>query len=432
MTATPHTPQTAATEPPARLHGLLVEFADERALLAAARRVRESGYTKIDAHSPYPVHGIDAALGIRSTRLPLIVFACGAVGALAGVGLQWWTNASDATLFEWLPNWARGYSYRISGKPFWSVPANIPVIFELTVLLAALAAVFGMLVLNNLPNFYHALFTSKRFARVTDDRFFLSIAAADPRFDEPRTLALAESLGGTVERVYDVPTPPLPQWVKWVGWIVISLALLPPAFVAKARVSKSELPRIHPILDMDNQPRYKSQQAHPLFADGRASRPKIVGTVARGDWPVDPHYQQGGRLVRDEGDGQLRMEWFAELPAQVPVNLAALRRGQERYIVHCAPCHGLDGRGQGIINQRALALQQGWIPATDLHSQTVREREHGHLFNTITHGIRSMPGYGHQVSVEDRWNIVLYVRALQRSTQGTLDDVPAEKRGSLR
>lgn len=171
------------------LYGLLAEFANVEDLIAGAERVRDAGYTKWDAHAPFPVHGLDDAMGIRPTKLPFLVFGAGVVGAGAGLGLQWWMNAVD-------------YPLVISGKPLFGLPANIPVLFELTILFAALAAFVGMLAFNNLPLWYHSLFKSDRFRRATNDRFFISIEARDPRFDPAAARALLESLrGATVEEV---------------------------------------------------------------------------------------------------------------------------------------------------------------------------------------------------------------------------------------
>jgi hypothetical protein len=173
------------------LYGLLVEFDDVDAFLAATEKVRDARFSRWDAHTPFVVHGLDDAMGIRPTKLPLVVFGAGLTGTLAGIGLQWWTNAVD-------------YPFLISGKPYFSVPANIPVAFETTILFAAIAALVGMLAFNGLPRFHHPLFTSGRFRRVTNDRFFISVEAADPRFDETETYEFLSSLGGlAVERVED-------------------------------------------------------------------------------------------------------------------------------------------------------------------------------------------------------------------------------------
>lgn len=156
------------------LWGLMAEFASPQDLVRAAARVRDAGYTKWDAHTPFPVHGLDGAMGIKATRLPYLVFAAAVIGCVSGLGMQWWMNAVD-------------YPIIISGKPFNSLPADIPVTFELTVLLASLTAFIGMLVANALPRFHHPLFANDRFRRVTTDAFVLVIQADDPRFDRAAT-----------------------------------------------------------------------------------------------------------------------------------------------------------------------------------------------------------------------------------------------------
>ena len=164
-----------------KVWGLLAEFKTPHELVRAAASVRDAGYKKWDAHTPFPVHGLDDAMGIRPTRIPLLVLAAGLFGGGGGLLMQWWMNAVD-------------YPIIISGKPFNSLPADIPVTFELTVLLAALTAFIGMLVANALPRFHHPLFASARFRRVTTDAFFLVIEADDPRFDLEETgrLLIAE------------------------------------------------------------------------------------------------------------------------------------------------------------------------------------------------------------------------------------------------
>jgi molybdopterin-containing oxidoreductase family membrane subunit len=171
--------------------GLMAEFASAPALLKAAVAVRDAGYTKWDAHTPHPVHGLDHAMGVKPTPLPWIVFIAGATGAAVGLGLQWFTNALD-------------YPLLVSGKPFFSLPANIPVVFELTILFASIGAVLGMLGLNRLPELYHALFTRPRFRRASDDRFFIWIEAADQKYDAAGAAALLRAHGAaTVETVED-------------------------------------------------------------------------------------------------------------------------------------------------------------------------------------------------------------------------------------
>jgi hypothetical protein len=172
-----------------RLWGLVVEFETTEAILTAAEKVRDAGFRKWDVHTPFPVHGLNDAMGIRHTRLPLLVLAGGISGAGLGLLMQWWMNAHD-------------YRLMVSGKPYFSIPANIPVMFELTILFSAIAAFIGMLAFNNLPMLYHPIFKSSRFRRATTDRFVIVVEADDPKFDPQRTTAFLESLGGSsVERV---------------------------------------------------------------------------------------------------------------------------------------------------------------------------------------------------------------------------------------
>jgi hypothetical protein len=166
-----------------RLAGYLVEFEKPGDVMTAATRVRDAGFTRWDAHTPFPVHGLDRAMGLKPTLLPWIVMKAGIIGCATGLGLQWWTNAHN-------------YKFVISGKPFWSIPANIPVTFELTVLFSAFGAFLGMILLNGFPRWHHPVFSSERFRRASQDRFFLSVEAEDPLFDEERTREFLRELGG--------------------------------------------------------------------------------------------------------------------------------------------------------------------------------------------------------------------------------------------
>lgn len=173
------------------LVGLLAEYESVDEILKAARAVRRAGFTRWDVHSPFPIHGIDYAMGIKSTILPWLVLGGGLTGLTTAIWLQWYCNAFD-------------YQFLISGKPVWSFPANVPVMFELTVLFSALTAVFGMLGLNHLPQLYNPLFKSARFKRVTSDRFFVVIDASDKKFNEEETTRLLTEAGAvSVERVED-------------------------------------------------------------------------------------------------------------------------------------------------------------------------------------------------------------------------------------
>jgi hypothetical protein len=183
--------ETRVEEEVVQLVGLMAEYDNVEDVMNAAGAVRKAGFVRFDVHTPFPLHGIDPVVGIRPTGLPWLVLLGGVFGLLGGMWLQWYTNAYD-------------YPILISGKPFWSLPANIPIIFECTVLCASITAVFGMLGLNRLPMLYNPLFKSERFRRVTNDRFFVVIDATDPKFDEQRTGDLLRQANAiSVERVED-------------------------------------------------------------------------------------------------------------------------------------------------------------------------------------------------------------------------------------
>ena len=150
-----------------RLLGLIAEFASPESLVSAGTATREEGYRRLEAFSPFPVHGIDRAIGVRPTPLPWLVLGAGITGAIVALAGQWFTNAFD-------------YPFLISGKPLFSLPANIPVTFEVIILVSAVTAFLGVLALNGLPRFSNPLFSSQRFLRATQDRFFLLVQAADP------------------------------------------------------------------------------------------------------------------------------------------------------------------------------------------------------------------------------------------------------------
>ena len=172
-----------------KIYGLMAEFDTPTALVDAANKVREAGFTKTDAFSPFPLHEIDSALGIRRSILPFLVFGGGILGLLSGIGLQFYTHVID-------------YPIIVGGRPHFSLPAFIPPAYELTILLAAFTAVFGMLFLNGLPQPYHPVFNVPRFALASRDKFFLLVEARDPKFKYEDTKDFMQTLNA--QEVFDV------------------------------------------------------------------------------------------------------------------------------------------------------------------------------------------------------------------------------------
>jgi mono/diheme cytochrome c family protein len=217
----------------------------------------------------------------------------------------------------------------------------------------------------------------------------------------------------------------MPRSFLYVGLILLLCLLIPPVVIARVRATPNPNLPIHIIQDMDFQAKFKTQAVNPLFADRRTMRPPVENTVARGETYLDGHLY----------DGVVNGQWADTLPSQVPLTLATLQRGQERYNIYCSVCHGETGGGDGIVNDKAMELVANtngpvngtvWVQAKNLvHDETVTVQPVGQLFNTVTHGIRNMAGYGSQVPVEDRWAIAAWVKVLQRSQNARPQDVPA-------
>lgn len=497
--------------------GWMAEYVDEAQLLVAARKLRDSGYTKTDAFTPFPVHGIDEALGIKPTILPFIVLCAGMTGTITALTMEWYTNAFD-------------YPYIISGKPFASWPAFIPVSFELTILFSAFTTFLGMLALNGLPKFSNPVFTNPRFDRATNDRFFLYVDSKDRYYNRDAVhKLLKDTHPESLEEVIEDESPAeIPQAI-WMGITTLAIfSLIPLAAVYLIRQSRSEDPRFHVFLDMDFQPKKKSQQTTTIFEDGRVTRPQVEGTVARGQYaPTGAYYlgydpekvasaaaAKSTRFVTlgqppaetagtpDEGNppapqepapqepapaapaatdkpaetpaapaptepaptptepqapaadaakpaepppaapaaaaaavpGEINLDtlpWLTDFPEGV-VSEANMARGKQRFEIYCGACHGLAGDGNGLVAGRAAELAQGyWVPPTSLHDAKIREQPIGRIFYTITNGKGKMGGYSSQINAEDRWAIALYVRALQRSRNAKIEDVPEGERAAL-
>jgi hypothetical protein len=167
-----------------RAYGMIAEFDGPDALVEATRRTYQAGYRRMDAYTPFPVHGLAEAMGRRGIRLPLVVLAGGLIGAIGGFLLQAYSNVFD-------------YPMNIGGRPLFSWPAYIPITFELMVLAAVFAAVFGMLALNGLPQPHHPVFNAPNFELASRTHFFLCVEAADPKYDSAGTRRFLEGLGPT-------------------------------------------------------------------------------------------------------------------------------------------------------------------------------------------------------------------------------------------
>ena len=193
------------------------------------------------------------------------------------------------------------------------------------------------------------------------------------------------------------------------------VAILLAAALGCTRGRPTENTPIHLNPNMDRQQKYLPQSESKFFVDGMTMRKPVAGTVARGELHEDNAYWRG----RDDIDSVI-----AKIP--IPVTMQLIERGQQRFNIYCSPCHGRTGDGRGIVVQRGL------LPPPSFHDERLRKVGDGHIFDVISNGIRNMPSYRAQIPVDDRWAIVSYFRALQRSQNASINDVPAEMRGAIK
>ncbi|WP_437966391.1 cytochrome c [Sorangium sp. So ce260] len=191
-------------------------------------------------------------------------------------------------------------------------------------------------------------------------------------------------------------------------WCIPLLVVL-----AGCRGQASSDPPIHVFGDMDWQPKFQPEEGTRLFPDGRAMRPLVQGTVHQGALDESEAYRTG-----KDGEAFLAM-------APVAVDETVIRRGQDRFNIYCAPCHDQSGSGQGMV------VKRGYPPPIDLASDRARGLPDGEIFHVITNGVRNMPAYRKQIPVKDRWAIVTWVRVLQQSQHGRIDDVPETQRSNI-
>ena len=433
-----------------KLVGLLAQFDDPDSLVNACNQAREAGYTKTDAYSPFPVHGIDPAIGIKRSILPFIVLAIALGAVVIGLGMQWYTNSDSGTFSPAFP----GYPFKISGKPYFSLPANIPVTFEVIVLSSAFATFFGMWILNKLPMLSNPLHRISRFKRATNDKFFLMIETRDANFNRSETESQLNQWGAVAieECRQDLTDNVMPGWFRMVALLGALLLLLPPVIIFRSMGMVNRAPRLHFMPDMDWQEKSKTQTLSPvmadgkdLFLDGRAMRAPVAGSISWGNLQTDSEMFRGIKkdytpaVTVTTQTGSVRTslgpqdqeaaapaedlsQYVTTFPEGITVDAEFVARGQNRFDIYCSACHGYSGNGDGLVNQRALALaatgDATWTAAKSLHDPVVKDAAQnpvGRIFDTISNGRNTMGPYKSQIPVEDRWAIVAYVKALQET-----------------
>jgi mono/diheme cytochrome c family protein len=370
-------------------------FGSARALVDAIPKVRGRTAGRLEAYTPYPVHGLDAALGLRRSPLGGMVLVMGLIGGASALAFQGWTSAID-------------YPVVTGGKPTFSWQAFVPILFEITVLFATFTAGLGMLLLlNRLPFFGHPMLRSKAMAGVTRDRFALAIER-DPKGGEidveaART-ALLEAGAESVEvlPLAERAPPASPRaLLRAAGGIAAACFAAGLALYWGVKL----FPVLPPMVRMLDQPRVSPQRESAFFADRSSMRLPPAGTVARGHLPY-PFTNQDDAAV---------------LANPLPRTIESFRKGKAVYNVRCALCHGPTGDGT-LNGQPPLGSAFGAKPA-NLISDQIREYPDGKIYHAIAAGKNTMPSYAAELGEDERWAAVLYVRALQRAQNAKDEDM---------
>lgn len=368
----------------AELYAVGALFATPEAILRATVAVRKNGYLEFDVNTPYPVHGVDGAMGLKDSNIGWFAFVFGLLGMTAAVLLQWWTSAMD-------------YPLAVGGKPLFSAPAFVPISFEMTILLAAFGVVGILFAFYlKLPFNAHPLHDSPYMQQVSSHRFGIYIQVADERFEFNKVAELLLSLGADkIEPIYLEERPHRAKPAVFDKKFMAAMLIL---FVGVSLATALHLGVVlesPPFNWMTVQPKYAAQSSSNLFADGTAMRKPVSGTIARGYIPYA----------------------YPDSPDEAALNLInlllptdeVLARGQDRYTVFCSMCHGDYGHGKGLMKDKYPA-------PPSLHSRKLRsEWTDGRIYHVLAVGRNAMPAFQAQLSRSDRWAIVHYLRVLQRS-----------------
>jgi len=375
-----------------KLYSVSALFDSPDKIISATKKVSDLGYKKYDVHTPYPLHGMDKAMKLKPSLMGYFALAFGLTGTALALLLMTFTSVFD-------------YPLNIGGKPSFALPAFIPITFELTVLLAAIGTVFSLLfVFFKMPNNSHPLHDTNYMKRCTSDRFGLTIESEDPLFDIDKVDKLLRDLGAVdVEKIYFPEEEKIPIFTK--QFIVF---LLVTAFIIGGATyfTLNKLMYYQPFNWMHEQARIDVESTSDFFKDGFGMREPVKGTVARGFIPEE---------YKNEPE---KAEQFLINPLKVNEKNIAL--GKTKFLIYCSPCHGNYAKG----NSR---LKNNFPKPPSLHSKKVRNWADGRIYHIVTFGKGIMPSYAKQITRNERWAIILYLRTLQRAFNPKEEDFNESK-----
>lgn len=366
-------------------------FDNPNDIINAASKVTKEGYTNYDVHTPYPVHGMDDAMDLEPSKIGYLTILLGMTGLFLITSFIYWINTID-------------YPQVIGGKPFFSMPAYVPLMFEVTVLLGAVGTVASLLIFFlKFPNNSHPLHDTNYIKQVSSNKFGIVIEANDPKFDLEYIKNLFNSLGASkVEEIYhDLETLNFKPQVldkKFIGGLIVVAFFT--SFSAYMHLNK--LLYIPPFDWMTVQTKLNAQSQNVTFKDGFGMRQPVEGSVARGFIPYQFKDNQAEAAIN--------------LVNPIEISERNLEIGKKKFLTFCSPCHGNLGDG-------ASRLRGQFPVGPTLHSDKVRNWTDGDLYHVITVGQNVMPGYERMITRDERWSIVLYIRSLQRAFNAKEEDL---------
>lgn len=373
------------------LYGYTGLFDTPDEIIEAAEKTSDAGFENYDVHTPYPVHGMDSAMKLPPSRLAYIALAFGLLGLSTAFGFMYWMATID-------------YPVIVGGKPFFSFPAWVPVLFEITVLTASIMTVVSMLVIYfKFPNLSHPLQDTSFMRSVTSDRYGISIEAKDPNFDEEKVKVFFESLNAKdITPIYfdndEVNFYNTVLQKKFIGFIIVVALLVSGA----TYFTLNKLMFMPPFNWMREQAKLIPQEKSTFFADAFSMRTPVEGTVSRDNLPY-----------RFRGKPELAGE---QLINPLEMTIENLELGKIKFDIYCSPCHGYFGEGDSRL--------KGQFPnPPSLHSEKVRNWSDGRIYHILMEGQNVMPNYASQLNFNERWATILYVRALQRSLNAKESDL---------
>jgi hypothetical protein len=372
------------------IYGVTALFNTPDEIIHAAEKTAEN-YKKYDVHTPYPIHGMPNAMKLNPSKLGYFALAFGLTGTTIALLFMWWSMSWD-------------YPVVIGGKPFFSLPAFIPVTFELTVLLASVGSVLTMLfLLFKLPNNSHPLHDTEYMQNVSYDKFGVCIESKDGNFNESIVSEFLKSLGGyNIQTVYytEELTNFRPKLFdkKFIVFLLVSFILVSGA----TYFTLNKLLLMNPFNWMMVQSKITEQKVSSFFSDGNGMRPPVEGTVSRGNMPFlyekDP--EMSGKMMVNP----------------LISSKEVLLKGEKKFNTFCSPCHGFHGKGDSRLNNQ-------FPNPPSLHSEKVKGWTDGRIYHVIMMGQGIMPSYSSQVNQEEVWSIINYIRALQRALNANEGDM---------